>query len=78
MKKIVLVPFSILAPTPCAKRPMSVARAFTQSAASGPEERWRYSSESPVAASSTAFASSCRDWKAKGGAVCAGCRGRRL
>ena len=39
MKKIVLLPRGMRVPTPCARRPISFARAVIQVSASGPLER---------------------------------------
>ena len=48
MKNIVLLPVGILSFTPCAKRPKSFAKDFTQISLSGPWMRWRYYRETPV------------------------------
>ena len=53
MKNIVLVPFFILVPTPCANLPKSFANALFQIYLFGPFRRWRYFSMQPVIGSNT-------------------------
>ena len=56
MKNIVLLKVGILSFTPCAKRPKSFARDFTQISLDGPWMRWRHSRETPVYISCVNFA----------------------
>ena len=84
MKKMVLVPLGMRVPTPCARRPKSLASARIQTAAFGPFTKSRYSSSCPVCSSKTALAW-CRNLGVNAGwAGCvirharAACRGRRL
>ena len=55
-EKIVFVPDGIRVPTPCAKRPRSLANAVIHVAALSPVLRWRYSRALPDCASTTELA----------------------
>ena len=60
-KNIVLFPVGILVPTPCARRPKSLAKAVSHIDLSGPFIRCLYSIEAPVIGSITGHAKWC--WK---------------
>ena len=56
MKVVVSFPVGIVVPTPCARRPRSLAKALIQISMSGPFSRWWYSRMVPVSESITGHA----------------------